>query len=99
MSIDYVSGEHPDEANRRVVRFFGICLGVLVFAYALLSFRLFLERGAFEATDLLLMSARALLGAAALVVMLNPGWLARLLDREVGLMGRLFEDGFANAGA
>jgi spermidine synthase len=98
MSIDYVSGEYLDEANRRMVRFFGICLGILVFAYALLSFRLFLERGAFGAADLLLMSARALLGVAALVVLLNPGWLARRLDREVELMGKLFEDGFANAG-
>jgi len=98
MSIDYVSGEYPDEANRRMVRFFGICLGILVFAYALLSFRLFLERGAFGAADLLLMSARALLGVAALLVLLNPGWLARRLDREVELMGKLFEDGFASAG-
>lgn len=98
MSIDYVSGEHPDEANRRMVRFFGICLGILVFAYAVLSFRLFLERGAFGAADLLLMSARAMLGVAAVVVLLNPGWLARRLDREVELMGKLFEDGFAGAG-
>jgi spermidine synthase len=98
MSIDYVSGEHPDEANRRLVRFFGICLGILVFAYATLSFRLFLERGTFDAADLLLMSARALLGVAAILVIVNPGWLARPLDRQVELMGKLFEDGFANAG-
>jgi hypothetical protein len=32
MSIDHVSGEYPDDANRRVVRFFGICLGIVVFA-------------------------------------------------------------------
>src|SRR4051794_10635441 len=99
MSIDNVSAEYPDETNRRVVRFFSICLGIVVFAYAVLSFRVFLETGAFGAADLLLMLGRALLGMAAVLVMLNPGWLARRLDREVELMGRLFEDGFANARA
>ena len=43
MSIDNVSAEYPDETNRRVVRFFSICLGIVVFAYAVLSFRVFLE--------------------------------------------------------
>ena len=98
MSIDYVSGEHPGDANRRVVRFFGICLGIVVFAYAVLSFRVFLERDTIGATDALLMLGRALMGAAAVVVMLNPAWLARGLDHQIDLMGKLFEDGFANAG-
>ena len=32
-----------DDANLRLVRFFSICLGSLVFVYALLAVRLFLD--------------------------------------------------------
>ena len=35
-----------DDANLRLVRFFSICLGSLVFIYALLAVRLFTERAA-----------------------------------------------------
>ena len=34
-----------DDANRRLVRFFSICLGSLVFIYSLLAIRLFIEAG------------------------------------------------------
>ena len=100
MGIGNVDGEHgPEDANRRLVRFFGICLGVLVFSYWTVSFRLFLESRTFDAVDVLLMSVRTLLGAAALVVIVYPAWLARSLDRQIDLMGSLFEQGFANSSA
>ena len=40
-SIDMEHG--GDDANRRLVRFFSICLGSLALVYSLLSLRLFLE--------------------------------------------------------
>ncbi len=61
-----------DDANLRLVRFFGICLGSLVFVYSLLAVRLFLDGSSFEAGDWALIALRVLLGAAALVVMFYP---------------------------
>jgi hypothetical protein len=83
-----------DDANLRLVRFFGICLGSLVFVYSLLAVRLFLEDSSFEAADWALIALRVLLGAAALVVVFYPPWLARPLESRIGEMGRLFETGF-----
>ena len=87
------------EANRRLVRFFSICLGSLVFIYSLLAFRIFVEGHAFGLTDWLLTVLRVLLGLAALVVMAYPSWIARPLEREIEAMGSLFEDGFVAASA
>ncbi|MBR0754587.1 hypothetical protein JQ604_20575 [Bradyrhizobium jicamae] len=84
-----------DGANHRLVRFFSICLSSLVFIYALLSIRLFIEGQAFGAADWLLIGLRVLLGAAALVVAIYPAWLAAPVDREIERMGQLFETGFA----
>jgi spermidine synthase len=93
-----VDGEHgAGHANRRLVRFFSICLATLLFVYSILAFQLFLNHGAFEAVDLLLMSARVLLGGVALLVVVDPPWLARRLDRQIDLMGSLFEQAFANS--
>ncbi|MDE5455024.1 hypothetical protein GWE18_19685 [Bradyrhizobium sp. CSA112] len=86
------------DANRRLVRFFSICLSTLLFVYSILAVRLFLDRASFDAVDLLLLSVRVLLGGAALLVVIDPPWLARRLDRQIDLMGSLFEQAFANAG-
>src|SRR5215467_11664167 len=86
-----------DDANLRLVRFFGISLSSLVFVYALLGVRLFLEGGSFAPTDWFLAALRVVLGAAALVVILYPPWLARPLERQAAAMGALFESGFAGA--
>jgi spermidine synthase len=87
------------DANRRLVRFFSVCLGGLVFVYALLAVRLFLESATVEIIDWLLIGVRVLLGIAALVIVFYPSWLARPLERQIDQMGRLFEDEFLNAGA
>ena len=98
MGTYQVDGEYgAGDANRRLVRFFSICLSTLLFVYSIVAFRLFLDREAFEAVDLLLMSARLLLGAMALLVVVDPPWLARRLDRQIDLMGSLFEQAFANS--
>jgi len=86
-----------DDANRRLVRFFSICLGTLVFIYSLLAIRLFIEGGSFAAADWLRTVARAGLGVAALVLILYPSWLACPLEREIDLMGSLFEGEFVKA--
>jgi spermidine synthase len=86
-----------DDANLRLVRFFSICLGSLVFVYALLAVRLFVEGSSFAASDWTLIALRVLLGAAALVVILYPAWLARPLEQRIGEMGALFDAGFAGA--
>ena len=88
-----------DDANLRLVRFFLICLGSLVFIYALLAVRLFLDGSSFEGSDWALITLRVVLGAAALVVMLYPAWLSRPLEKRVGEMGSLFDAGFAAATA
>src|ERR1700749_4092168 len=86
-----------DDANLRLVRVFLICLGSLVFVYALLAVRLFIDGNSFELADWALIALRVLLGAAALVMMLYPAWLARPLEARIGEVGALFEDGFAEA--
>ena len=86
-----------DDANLRLVRFFSICLGSLVFVYSLLALRLFLDGSSFEVTDWVLIALRSLLGAAALVVIFYPPWLARPLEECIGEIGRLFEAGFTAA--
>src|SRR6201996_1340923 len=87
-----------DDANLRLVRFFSICLSSLVFIYALLAVRLFIDGTSFAASDWALIGLRVLLGAAALVVMLYPAWLSRPLEQRIGEMGTLFEAGFAETG-
>jgi spermidine synthase len=95
MGTAYASSEPANqEANRGLVRFFSICLGILVFAYSMLALRLFFERQAFDAVDLLLMAGRVLLGVAALFVIFSPAWLKHPIERQVELMGNQFEGGF-----
>jgi len=88
-----------DDANLRLVRFFGICLSSLVFVYALLGVRLFLDGNSFALVDWFLLSLRALLGAAALLVIFYPPWLARPMERKIVEMGALFEAAFVSAEA
>lgn len=88
-----------DDANLRLVRFFLICLGSLVFVYALLALRLFLDGRSFEASDWALAALRVALGTGALIVMLYPAWLSRPLEMRIGEMGSLFDAGFAAAGS
>lgn len=88
-----------DDANLRLVRFFSICLGSLVFIYALLAVRLFLDGTSFAASDWALIGLRVLLGAGALVIMLYPAWLSRPLEQRIGEMGTLFDAGFGDASA
>lgn len=95
MSTRYASVKDANnDANRNLVRFFAICLGSLVFCYSLLSLRIFLEQEMTDPVNMLLASARGLLGLGALIVMFFPPWLARPLDRQVDAMGNLFEAGF-----
>src|SRR5260370_41973418 len=89
--------EGRGDGNRRLVRFFRICLGTLVFIFSLLAIRLFIEGGSFAAADWLRTVVRAGLGVAALVLILYPSWLARPLEREIDLMGSLFEGEFVKA--
>ena len=91
--------EQSDEANRRLIRLFGICLASLVFVYALFAVRLFISGHAFGFVDWLLVALRVLFGAAALLVIFYPPWLARELDRQVDQMGTLFEGQFAATSA
>ena len=74
-----------DDANLRLVRFFSICLGSLVFVYALFSVRLFVDAGQFGFTDDLLIALRVVLGAVLCVVAVvlavqgRPVWLDVLI--------------------
>src|SRR4029453_7588849 len=98
MGTHHIGGEFgAGETNRRLVRLFFICLGTLFFAYFILALRDVLERGTFGALDLLLMSIRLVLSGMMLVVVIDPPWLARWLDRQIDLMGSLFEQAFANS--
>ena len=100
MSIHSIGVEHgSDDANRRLVRFFSICLGSLGFIYSLLAVRLFIDGGVFAVADWPLMVVRVGLGVAALVLILYPSWLARPLEREIDAMGSLFEGEFTKASA
>ncbi len=97
MDSHSVSMVHVNEdANRRLVRFFSICLSSLVFVYSLVAVRLFVEGDAFGLSDWFLIGLRVLLGVAALVVVIYPAWLARPLERQIELMGSLFEGEFAS---
>ena len=98
MGAHHIGGEYgTGETNRRLVRLFCICLGTLFFAYFILTFRIWLERGTFGALDLFLISVRLLLSGMVLLVVVDPPWLARRLDRQIDLMGSLFEQAFANS--
>src|SRR5882757_604063 len=100
MGTHSVSMAHgADSANRRLVRFFSICLSSLVFVYALLAARLFIEGEAFAATDWVLIALRVLLGAAALVMVIYPPWLAGPLEHQIDLMSTVFEEGFSSSSA
>jgi spermidine synthase len=98
MGTQSIDVEHAgDDANRRLVRFFSICLGSLALVYSLLSLRLFLEHGTFQMADFVLTLLRVSLGVAALLIIFYPPWLARPLERQIDLMGSLFEDGFVSS--
>lgn len=95
MGIPSIGVDQRDDANRRLVRFFSICLGSLALVYSLLSIRLFIESAAFTPAEAGLTLLRAALGVAALLVIFYPPFIARPLERQIVLMGSLFEDGFA----
>src|ERR1700733_11021939 len=88
-----------DDANRRLIRFFSICLGSLMLVYSLMSLRLFLESETFQLAEFLLTLLRVVLGLAALLIIFYPPWLAHPLERQVALMGSLFEAGFVSSTA
>ena len=87
--------QHGDDANRRLVRFFSICLASLVLVYSLLSVRLFIESSSFQWAEFGLTVLRVALGVAALLVLIYPPMIARPLERQIALMGTLFEEGLA----
>jgi hypothetical protein len=100
MGTHSIAMEHgSDDANRRLVRFFSICLGSLVFIYSLFAVRLFIENGTFAAAEWALMAFRVALGIAALIMIIYPTWLAHPLEREIDAMGDVFEAEFTKAGA
>src|SRR5262249_43176874 len=95
MGTPSIGMDQRSDANPRLVRVFSICLGSLVLIYSLLSLRLFIESSTFELTQFALTVLRAALGIAALLMIFYPPWIARPLEREITLMGSLFEDSFA----
>ena len=98
MGTHHIGDEYgAGETNRRLVRIFCICLGTLFLAYSILAFLILLERGTFGALDLFLTSVRLVLSGMVLLVIVDPPWLARRLDRQIDLMGSLFEQAFANS--
>src|SRR6516165_2782031 len=86
-----------DDANRRLVRLYSICLGSLVFAYSLFSVQLFLAGQSFGVVDWVLIAARVLFGGAAVGIVLYPRWLAEKLEPEIDTMGATFEARFEDA--
>lgn len=85
------------DTNRNLVRIFSICLSSLVFCYCTLAIRQFLEHETFDILNLFMTSVRVLLGVAGLFVIFYPAWLARWLERQIDVMGRLFEAGYENS--
>ncbi|MBR1124329.1 hypothetical protein JQ628_22565 [Bradyrhizobium lablabi] len=97
MAIHSVGSVHgADNANRRLVRFFSICLSSLAFVYSLLAMRIFLEGSAFAFADWVLAAGKVTLGAAALIVLIYPAWLAGPLERYIDEMGAMFEAAYAD---
>jgi hypothetical protein len=95
MAIRNGRSKHANnDTNRNLVRIFAICLSSLVFCYSLLGLRLYMGRETVDVVNVLLTSARALLGLAALIVILYPPFLARPLERHVDAMSSLFESSF-----
>ena len=86
-----------NNSNRNLVRIFSICLSGLVFIYSMLAIRLLLERETFDAVNFLMTFPRVLLGVAALIVIFYPPWLARPIERQIDVMGNLFEAGYAKS--
>jgi len=86
-----------NDINRSLVRIFGTCLSTLVIVYSTLALRQFLEHPTFDTITLFMTSLRALLGVVALFVIINPAWLARPLERQIDVMGSLFEAGYENS--
>ena len=86
-----------DDANRRLVQLYSICLGSLVFAYSLFSVQLFLAGQSFGVVDWVLIAARVLFGGAAVGIVLYPRWLAEKLGPEIDTMGATFEARFEDA--
>jgi spermidine synthase len=85
------------DTNRSLVRIFSICLSTLVLSYSMLALRQLMERETVDAAFLFMTGLRVSLGVAALVVMFNPPWLARPLERHIDVMGSLFEAGYGKA--
>jgi spermidine synthase len=85
------------DTNRNLVRIFSLCLGALMFFYAVLAARQFFVRDALDATFLVLNTARIAIGVAALIAIANPPWLAGWLDRQIAAMEGAFEAAFGNA--
>ena len=85
------------DTNRNLVRIFSICLSSLVFCYCTLAIRQLLEHETFDILNLLMTLVRVLLGVAGLFVIFYPAWLARWLERQIDVMGSLFEAGYENS--
>lgn len=85
------------DTNRSLVRIFSICLSSLVFCYSTLALRQLLEHETFDILNLFMTSVRVLLGVAGLFVIFYPAWLARWLERQIDVMGSLFEAGYENS--
>ncbi len=86
--------ETTKDTNRSVVRIFSICLSTLALSYSTLALRQFVEHDTVDTVNLLMTALRLLVGVAALIVMINPTWLAAPLERQIEAMGRLFEAGY-----
>src|SRR6516225_3710243 len=86
-----------DDANRRLVRLYSICLGNLVFVYSLFSVEPVPSEQSFGVVDWVLIAARVLFGGAAVGIVLYPRWLAEKLGPEIDTMGATFEARFEDA--
>ncbi len=85
-----------NDTNRSLVRIFSICLGTLLLTYSALALRQFAEQQSFDIVTLVLTALRLLTGVAAVFIIIYPARLAGPLERQLDVMGSLFEQGFAS---
>ncbi|MGE0678381.1 hypothetical protein [Pseudolabrys sp.] len=82
-------------SNRSLVRIFSVCIGMLLFFYAVLWLRQSLEFTTLDLTTVALMLGRTGLGAIGFFMVIRPQQAGKWLDRQVDGMGRTFEAGYA----
>ncbi len=82
--------------NRSLVHIFCLSLSGLLVLYSAIAVYDLVTRDSVTAAELAAGAVRIALGLLALGVLLGWGWLAEPLQRQVGLMGAVFEADYAN---